>query len=88
LILSYGVATYFDDIEKYKKLENVKSAKKIKKIKKSTSRSLVHANNVLRDFVESNVTNIEPMSAKLDESILERVEPNPPSLLRGHFYPP
>ena len=32
--------------------------------------------------------NVEPTSTKLDESILERVKPNPPCLLRDHFYPP
>jgi len=34
------------------------------------------------------VINVEPKSTKLDESILQRMKPDPPLLLRDHFHPP
>ena len=34
------------------------------------------------------MVNVEPKSTKLNEVILERVEPNPPCTLRDQFYPP
>ena len=38
--------------------------------------------------MKSNVINVEPKSTKVDEPVLESVEPNRSSSLRDNFYPP
>ena len=71
-----------------KKKENAKSPKKFEEIENPKNEGSLHANDVLGHYVESNMKNVEPKSAKLDECILKRVEPNTPSSLREHFYSP
>ena len=45
--------------------------RKSKKIGNPKSCCSLHANDVLRDFVDSNVINAEPKSTKLDEQFLK-----------------
>ena len=64
-----------------------KNMKSPKQIKKSKSCGLLHANDVLENFMDSNVINVEPKSTKLNEPILEGVELDQLHSLRNHFYP-
>jgi len=63
---------FFDDIEKDKKKENINSLKNWKKqYEKPKSCGLLHANDMIRYFADSNVINIELKSTKLNKSFLE-----------------
>ena len=70
---------------KKRKCKKFQKNEEIEKLKNDGS---LHANDVPRDFIESNGKNVEPRSAKLEEPIIERVERNPSSSLRDHFYHP
>jgi len=76
-----------DDIEKHKK--KIEKSKKIEleNFKKPKSYGSLDVNDILDNFEKIDVVNIGPKSTKLDEPILERVEPYPRCLLSVHFYP-
>jgi len=84
-LCSCRVAINLDDIEKHQKMWKIQKIKKMKNPKHCDS---LDVRDGLGNFKKTNGVNVEPKATNVDESLVERAQPDLPHSLRDHFYPP